>query len=73
MVCVYCGGQSQSKEISDSFFDSKNKLAEVFSELSLPPAWKVVKLFYAQKGEMPFKCPKDKCTKYAIIADKGIR
>ena len=38
------------------FKDSKYRLAEVFSELSLPPAWKVVNLFFAQKGEMPFKC-----------------
>ena len=32
------------------FFDSKDRLAEVFSKLLLSPAWKVVNLFYAQKG-----------------------
>ena len=41
------------------FFDSKDRLAEVFKELSLPSDWKVVNLFYAQRGEVPFKCPKD--------------
>ena len=44
----------------------------MFRELSLPSAWKVVNLFYAQKGEMPFKCPKDKCTKYTIIGEDTI-
>ena len=73
-VCVVevKANSNRFSKAKNQFKDSKNRLAEVFNELSLPPAWKVVNLFYAQHGEMPFECPKDKCTKYTIIGEDTI-
>ena len=70
------GNSKRFQKAKKQFFDSKDRLAEVFSKLSLSPAWKAVNLFYAQKGEVPFKqkckCPQDKCTKYTIIGEDTI-
>ena len=49
--------------------DGKNRLSEIFSEVS---GWKFIGVFYAQTGEKLFDCPKDKCSAYAIIGEEQI-
>ena len=57
------------KSAQKQLYDGKDRLSEIFSEVS---GWKFIGVFYAQTGEKMFDCPKKKCSTYAIIGEDEI-